>query len=267
VRVLLLDSDIVAYRFAHANESATAWDEDTWTYIGNLDRAKMGVEAFLADISGFTECGQIYHYLSDTKANWRRDIMPQYKGERAGWKIERPGILPPKPGPKRPMLWKPLREWIAEEFAALTVGGLEGDDLLGMAATNPHMNLGETVIVSEDKDMLTVPGHHFNPRRPHDGIVEVTPRQAAYRHLYQTLMGDATDGYKGIPGVGPKGAEKILDDVDPEGPEAWEKVVDAYKRKGLDEDVALMTARVAHVMQYGDYDEETKEVKLWEPVR
>jgi DNA polymerase-1 len=228
----------------------------------------MGVESFHDDLREVTECGQIFHYLSDTKTNWRRDIMPQYKGERAGWKIERPGILPPKPGPRRPMLWKPLREWLAEEFAALVVPGLEGDDLLGMAATDPKMlALGETVIVSEDKDMLTIPGHHFNPRRPHDGVVEVTPRQAAYRHLYQTLMGDATDGYKGIPGVGPKGAEKILDDVDPESPEAWPAVVKAYENKGLDEEVALMTARVAHVMQHGDYDEETKEVKLWDPVR
>jgi DNA polymerase-1 len=264
MRTLLVDTDMLIYRFAFAHESAMAWDEDTWTYRGDLGSAKSGLLYSIEEIAAELGANLAIHFLSDTKSNWRRDIMPQYKGHRAGWKIHRPGLLPPKPGPKRPMLWKPLREWLIAEHEARCVDGLEGDDLLGLAATD--LGFGEDrIIVSDDKDMVTVPGLHFAPDRPHDGIIEVTPGQAAYNHLKQTLMGDSTDGYSGCPGIGPKRAATVLGDLDCLQPAAWDVVCATYAAKGLTEEVALMNARVAHVMRGDDYNFETGEIKLWEP--
>jgi DNA polymerase-1 len=163
------------------------------------------------------------------------------------------------------MLWKPLREWLIKEHSAQCEDGLEGDDLLGLAATEP--GTGERIIVSDDKDMVTVPGLHFAPDRPHDGVLEVAPGGAAYSHLMQTLTGDTVDGYSGCPTIGPKRASAILGEVDCLDPAAWDIVVATYQSKGLDEEVALMNARVAHVMRGDDYNFETKEIKIWEPVR
>lgn len=267
MRVILLDSDMIAYRFAFANEVSIPWDEDTWTYTGHMDRARAGIEAFFDDIKEAVNADHIFNYLSDTKANWRRDVMPQYKGERAGWKLDIPGILPPKPGPRRPMLWKPIRDWLMDEWEAQWLPALEGDDMIGLAATGGVRDDWELVIVSEDKDLSTVPGLHCSPRNLHEGIYEVTRPEAARFHLYQTLAGDQVDGYKGIPGVGPKRANAILGDIDPLSPDAWLAVVAAYKEKGLSEEVALMNARVARVLQHGDYNTETEEITLWEPPR
>ena len=81
----------------------------------------------------------------------------------------------------------------------------------------------------------------------------------------QVLTGDATDGYPGLPGLGPVGAEKVLlgrdllDEL-----KCWEAIVAAYVKKGLTEADALVQARMARILRAEDYSA-YKGVKLWEP--
>ena len=56
--------------------------------------------------------------------------------------------------------------------------------------------------------------------------------------MYQTLVGDSTDNYKGCPAVGAKTADKLLQD----NGATWQTVVDAYAAKGLGEEIALENA-------------------------
>ena len=65
-------------------------------------------------------------------------------------------------------------------------------------------------------------------------------------HLIQTLAGDQTDGYGGVPGIGVKRAIALLD----KDGYTWDTVVKAFKSKELDEDVALMNARLAKILIY-----------------
>lgn len=67
-------------------------------------------------------------------------------------------------------------------------------------------------------------------------------------------MGDRVDGYYGVPGVGPKTAEKILGE-----PKAnyWFVIKEVYKEAGLSEAVALQNARLAHILRHGEYDDKT----------
>jgi DNA polymerase-1 len=74
-------------------------------------------------------------------------------------------------------------------------------------------------------------------------------------------MGDATDGYGGCPGIGPKTAEKLLD----KHGAVWKTVVDAYLKAGLTEEDAIMNARMARILRAEDWDFENNEVKLWTP--
>jgi DNA polymerase-1 len=108
--------------------------------------------------------------------------------------------------------------------------------------------------------MKTLPGKFYNPdtKELHNG----TQSEANWWHMYQTLVGDATDGYSGLPSVGPKNAEKILDKS---ADDLWPLVVDAYVSKGLTEEDALLQARMAKILTKDLYDQTTKEVKLWVP--
>ena len=77
----------------------------------------------------------------------------------------------------------------------------------------------------------------------------------------QILTGDRVDGYPGCPGVGEKTADKILKGVDPK--DRWEHVVKAYEKKGLDEEDALVQARLAKILQKEYFDKDGN-VVLWE---
>jgi DNA polymerase-1 len=65
--------------------------------------------------------------------------------------------------------------------------------------------------------------------------------------MYQTLVGDTSDGYPGCPGIGPVKAEKVLG-----MPPNWQDVVGAYRAAKLTEADALVQARVARILRYGE---------------
>ena len=77
--------------------------------------------------------------------------------------------------------------------------------------------------------------------------------------LQQTLAGDASDGYSGVPGIGVKRADALLTSQGC----TWDTVVNAFAEKDLGEDVALLNARLAEILQTENYV--NGEIKLWQP--
>jgi DNA polymerase-1 len=138
------------------------------------------------------------------------------------------------------------------QYNTIMYRNLEADDVLGILGTKNR----DTIIWSEDKDLLTIPAKHWI----NGEVVEITEAEANYQFLYQTLIGDSTDNYKGCPTIGPKTANKILSSGC-----TWEAVVEAFKSKGLSEEVALENARLARILRDGEYNTETGEVYLWQP--
>lgn len=264
MRALLIDADIIVHRMAHVNQQAMEWDANTWSYFGDFGRAKAQFVTWLDDLMDKLWGDEVRLFLSDSEANWRHGLMPGYKGHRASWQavaLLEHGQLPADPGPQRPMLYKPLRRWLLEERQAIMEPSLEADDLLGLFGTAPLRTDDERpVIVTVDKDLRTVPGLHYNPDKPEDGVTTVTQEEADYTHFYLTLVGDTSDGYKGCPGVGPVKAKQLL----AHSP-TWTTVVQAYEKAGLTEADALQQARVSRVLQTGDFNFTTKEIRLWNP--
>ncbi len=80
-------------------------------------------------------------------------------------------------------------------------------------------------------------------------------------HFIQTLAGDQTDGYAGVPGIGVKRAESLFEDKG----YTWETIVKAFADKDLSEEVALENARLAKILQCEDYDFDKKEPRLYTP--
>jgi 5'-3' exonuclease len=136
---------------------------------------------------------------------------------------------------------------------------LEADDVISILATDKKMD-EETIIVSIDKDFKSVPGIYYDFNK--DETHHVSEEDADRYHLIQTLMGDATDGYSGVPRLGPIGAEKILE----KDGYTWETVTACYEKAGLTENDALMNAWMARLLQADNYCFRTNTIKkLWTP--
>ena len=111
-----------------------------------------------------------------------------------------------KGGTPKPPIFYALKEYVQQKWGFYAVKGLEADDLVAIYQDE------NTVICSPDKDVLKqLAGKHFNY-----GKMEfvTTSHNDAYNFLcMQVLMGDSTDGIPGIPKVGPKTAEKWIEEV------------------------------------------------------
>ena len=235
---LLIDADILLYQSAAVCEEAKEVEPGYWTWYVEeqkvLDTINDKLKYYMEHLSAddYVLC------LSDN-TNFRKSLTDTYKGKRSNL--------------KRPILLKKLRQNFIDS-GAVVYPNLEADDVMGILSTSEE----DCIIVSSDKDMKTIPGWFFKDTET--GLVKITEEQADYYHLYQTLIGDAIDGYSGITGVGPVAAEKIL----AKGA-TWENVLDNFLKKGYSEEYALLQARLARILRTTDYNHETKEPILWTP--
>ena len=240
----LIDADIVAFKAATAAETPIEWGDGLWTLHGYASDAQFYCENYFADLRNKLGKGELRLYLSDT-GNWRKSILPSYKSNRTG--------------SRKPMLLPVIREWMREKYDAKSISGLEADDMLGIKATRDK----DCSIVSEDKDLKTIPAAVFNPAKDSEPKV-ITQYEADYQHMMQTLTGDATDGYSGCPTVGPKTAQKILADAE-NIDEMWAAVTAAYAKQKLSAEVATVQAQVARICRASDFNFQTKRVIPWTP--
>ena len=89
----------------------------------------------------------------------------------------------------------------------------------------------------------------------------ITPEEGAKWHLIQTMAGDQTDGYSGVPGIGVKRAVSMFE---AEG-YSWKTVCKAFHEKGYTPVTALANAQLARILTVDDYDFKAKQPKLWSP--
>lgn len=242
MRTLLLDGDIICYLSSIENEVAEEVEPGYWTWHCDFNKVQSSVENTLAYFLDVLEADDYIICLSDYKSSFRKQLYPQYKEQRSR--------------NKKPLTLKVVREWLINEKGGLVYPSLEGDDVMGILATNN--SISNPLIVSLDKDMKTIPCQLY--KNHEEGVVTITESEADYWHLYQTLTGDTTDGYPGARGVGPVAAKKALG----ESPN-WNTVLSLYKKAGFDEEFALTQARMARILRASDWDEETQTVKLWTP--
>ena len=242
-RTLLIDGDILLYREASAVEVELDWGDDWWTLHGDAREAMERVDLWIADIKELLDATEAILTLTG-ESNWRKDVLPTYKANRKG--------------KRKPVVYPALKNYVIETYKTAIFDRLEADDVMGILQTDPH-NKHETIIVSEDKDMMTIPGKLYRPIRPEEGVQDISVEEADRNHLTQALTGDSTDGYGGCPGIGPKTAAKVLKENE------WSLVVAAYEKAGLTEEDALIQARVARILRHGEYDAKRNEVNLWNP--
>lgn len=193
--IALIDGDIVAYRCAAANENA------------NLGLAVWQANQMLVRILEDINADDWKVYLSGEN-NFRYAIFPEYKANRRDQ--------------KKPQFLEGIRESLVLEWNATICDGYEADDALGMESASKD----GVVICSIDKDLLQLPGRHYNFVRRE--FKEIDAFSGAVQFYTQLLVGDPTDNIRGCPGIGKVKAERAFKGCTTER-ELYERTVDHYK--------------------------------------
>ena len=236
----LIDCDFIVYKDCAAAETEIDFGDDIILVASRFSDALRLVEEDLYKIAEDLGCFDDSILFFSDSVNFRKTIDPAYKGHR---------------NRKKPCGYKRVINALKETFPVVVLPELEADDAMGIYATREP---GQHIIVSPDKDMRQIPGDLYNLKDP---VETIDPEDARRWHLIQTLAGDQTDGYAGVPGIGIKRAVTLFEN---EG-YTWETVVNAFAAKDLDEDVALRNARLAKILQAENYDFDTKTIKHWVP--
>ena len=236
---ILVDCDYIVYKCCAGAETEIDFGEDLIVVTSNFKEAYEYVERELYNIATDLGCFDDSILFFSDSINFRKSIDPAYKGHR---------------NRKKPCGYKRVINKLKEEYPVVVMPTLEADDALGIYATKEPGH----ILCSPDKDMRQIPGHLYDLT---DGVVTVEPEEGRRWHLIQTLAGDQTDGYAGVPGIGIKRAVALFEK---EG-YSWDTVVKAFAEKDLGEDVALMNARLAKILQCDDYDFTNQEPRLWSP--
>ena len=242
-KTVLIDGDILLYRVSAAAEESVEFDDDVVAAWVDMKAAQQTIRSAVEDIVYNTGTKTPVVCLT-SYTNFRKEILPTYKANRKGT--------------RKPIAFGPLRKWMQKEYKTYEKDGLEADDLLGILATHPDLIKGHKVIYSQDKDLLQIPGFHFDFAI--NSVVNITEEEGDYQHYFQTLTGDRVDNYIGCPTCGPKKAEKILKEK-----AEWGSVVSAFEKQGLSETDALVQAQVSRILRHTDYDFDKGEVLLWKP--
>lgn len=136
-----------------------------------------------------------YEAFLTGKGNFRYDIAKTvpYKGNRKDT--------------AKPPYYQELRDHMVKRLGAVVVEGQEADDEVAIRMSKEPDTY---TLVGVDKDLLQIPGWHFNPAKDLERYVN---EFEAYKSFcLQLLTGDRTDNIPGLQGVGPKKAEKALKD-------------------------------------------------------
>lgn len=296
--VALIDGDVIAWKAASVVQKE---EEDLFGYIqpfANLMEGCACVDNMLASILRNLKADEFKVCLSDPSGSWRKELWEGYKANRKD--TVRPLLLGrlleylrTKHGGEH---WAGLE---ADDMLGILATAPESLPVGGVPDfTQGSIEYEKRIVCSNDKDMQTFPGFQYtlgDNRNGSANVREVWPEFAKRYHLRQTLSGDRVDGYYGCPGIGTTRAEEIIENakalvqtktVITRGPrkgqevtawkyekeptnDLWRVVVTHYRKAGLGANAApeqaLLTARLASILQYQDYDRATGRITLWTP--
>lgn len=252
---LIIDADGILFATAVTSEMCAKKQgdngQDLWLTTRPLEMAYGICVREIEELEAKLKADRVIICLTGPK-NFRYDLLPSYKGQRTA--TRRP--------PQLSELKRLFHE--REPWPVMLVEGLEADDLCGVAATTLANETTDTIICSPDKDMKQIPGWLYQKGK----LTFTTEEEADRWHMYQTLVGDTADNYKGCPSVGPIKADRILADLDVADADlatGWERVFAEFTLRGETEENALTQARVSRILRASDWNAKTHEVIPWTP--
>lgn len=280
--LLVMDGDWLVFQAMSAAEFDASWEEEIWHRCCDHAKAREILENSIKSYETRKKAwvGSPKVLAFTASVNWRKQLVdPTYKDNRKST--------------KKPVGYFEFLEELfkRDDVYCVREDTLEGDDVMGIIASNP-MAFGahKAVIVSCDKDFKTIPNCDFLWCTT-GNILTQTFESAQWWHLFQTIKGDVTDGYSGIPRWGDT-AEGFLNDpffTEPvtsvaksgknkgqevtkwvkRAPDAseslWDCIVSIGAKEGMTEDDIIKQAQMARILRYDEYNIDTKEITLWQP--
>lgn len=194
----LLDGDILAYRCAASCEPTSKKQ-----FLEDEQVALWRLEKLMQDVIHDTSADSFECWLTGSN-NFRKHVYPEYKANRKDM--------------KNPVHLAMCKEYLIEHWDAKISDGCEADDMLGIGQTNTNNEFHQTrlmdtpdpesVIVSIDKDLLQVPGQHYNFVKQE--FIEVDEHDGWVRFFTQMILGDRSDNVPGFDGTGRTSVPQFL---------------------------------------------------------
>lgn len=196
---VLVDGSYFLFRAFHALPPLT-------TSTGLHTNAIRGAISAIQKLMRRTQPTHMAVIFDTPEPTFRHELSPIYKGDRPS--------MPTELSEQIPYLHALIR---ALGIPLHTLPGAEADDIIGTLAKRAEAMGHQVLISTGDKDMaqlvtekVTLEDSFKEKPLDVDGVFEkfgVWPNQIID---YLTLMGDASDGIMGVPGVGAKTAAKLL---------------------------------------------------------
>ena len=194
----LIDSDSIYFRICCVTQKK--------------NEIRKGIDRTMDEIRRNTGCDASFVAIKG-RGNFRNDLYADYKAHRK---------------PLEEHIKEALNyghEYMVDKHNAVMADNMEADDLVAIWAAERRNNGGDYTVVGIDKDLLQIPGWHYNfVKKTSEFIDEDT---ADYKLMLQCLVGDSADNIPGIKGVGPKKASNILAGI-PMG-RRWNRVKAAWR--------------------------------------
>jgi hypothetical protein len=230
-----------------------------------LENALHLVKSKMLDILKETQATDFKVYIKG-EGNFRDDISVtrKYKGNR--------DIT------HRPTYEDDIRRYLKNVWQAEEVDGMEVDDkvaieqvadkeelpyrlLIKGEGTDLYKSNANTIICSCDKDLLQVPGWHYNYNKKEKQFVT---ELEGWRNFYESLLsGDPADNIEGVEGIGKIGATDRLKDCKTVK-EMFEMVYDCYTEIYQEKASERLTEMANLVYLIRELDKDGKPV-MWKP--
>jgi 5'-3' exonuclease len=206
--IALIDADILCHKCCYNRDDRSRIELDMDgnkilpTYTIEQDRKYMESiwRIFQSELEQVIENTFATDYCAAVKGDWnfRDDIYSEYKANRIKAGVARNEFVPA------------VRDLAIFEELVVPAHGREADDLLRIWAEECRGAGVDFIICSIDKDLLMIPGKHYNIK---SGEVSVVTEEMGMRNYYEQLLkGDSTDNIPGIYNLGNVKAKKILAD-------------------------------------------------------
>ncbi|WCJ58718.1 5'-3' exonuclease H3TH domain-containing protein [Fontisphaera persica] len=200
-RLLLVDGHAFAYRAFHAIRNLAAPD-------GSPTNAIFGFIKTLGKMQAQWQPEFLQVAWDGGMAAERLSELPEYKAQR-----------PPMPDALARQL-DGIQAWLeAAGLASFCQDGVEADDWIATASRQAVEQGAAVIIASPDKDFMQLVSPQVALLNPNDDaetlwtperVVEKTGVQPGQVVDWLSLIGDSVDNIRGVEGVGPKTAAKLL---------------------------------------------------------
>jgi len=177
---------------------------------GQPTSAVLGFANYLLRLISEFNCPYVAVIMDSPVPTFRHELYPRYKANRAEMPDDMKSQIP-------------LIHRLVEVFNIVKVqkNGLEADDIIAYLTKKAVREDFEVSLVTKDKDLMQLIGPNVRMLAPETGgrldvfgPEEVKNKMGVFPEQVRDLLalvGDASDNIPGVPGVGPKTAQKILE--------------------------------------------------------